>query len=208
MSGKAMDDIEEITPEDWGGEIRGKEGIDTISRKRPTKSALPRILLILFLLIIGAGVAIYFTMPEIIPDYLKVFGTSEKSKTGDPGIKALSFEGVSGSFVQSPKAGRLFVIKGMIKNDYPNARKNILIKAAILNDKGKEVKEARVFAGKSIDENKIRAMDKPVIKRTMNARSRAVAQPGKMIPFTVILDSLPNNMSEFTVEPIQSSSAK
>jgi hypothetical protein len=209
MSGPAMDDVEEITPEEWGGEIRGREDFDTISRRRRTsKSALPRILLILLLLIIGAGIATYFIMPEIVPDYLKFFSTSGKSKTGDPGIKALSFEDVSGSFLQSQKAGRLFIVRGMIKNDYPNGRRDILIKAAILDDNGKEVKIVKVFAGTSLKENKIREMNKAVIKKTMGARNRTVVKPGKKIPFTVILDSLPDNMSEFTVEPIKSSAAK
>jgi len=208
MSGPPMDEIEEIIPEDWGGEIRGREGFDTISRKRPSKSALPRILLILFLLIIGAGVAAYFIMPEIFPDSLMIFGTSGKSKPGDPGTKALSFEDVSGSFAQSGKAGRLFIIKGMIKNDYPDGRRDILIKAAILDDKGKEVKIAKVYAGRSVKEDKIRAMSKAEIKKTMNARSKSIVQPGKTVPFTVILDTLPDNMSEFTVEPVQSSPVK
>ena len=208
MSGPAIDEIEEITPEDWGGDISGREGFDTISRKRPTKSALPRILLILLLLIIGAGVATYFLMPEIIPDSLKIFGTSGKSKPGDAGIKALSFEDVSGFFVQSEIAGRLFIIKGMIKNDYPEGRRDVLIKAAILNDKGKEVKVAKVYAGKSLKEDQIKAMNQAAIKKAMSARSKSIVRPGKTVPFTVILDGLPDNMSEFTVEPVQSSPAK
>jgi predicted Zn finger-like uncharacterized protein len=214
MTGPALDDIEEIEeieevePIEWGREVSGRKGFDSMAPQRKTKSALPMILVVLVLLIVGAAVGTYFFMPDVIPDSLKIFGTSGNSKGGDPGIKALAFEDVEGTFVQSPKAGRLFVIKGIIKNNYPTGRRFIQIKTAILDDKEKEIKVANVFAGKSLNENTIRKLDKAAIKRVMRAKNRVVVKPGAKIPFTVILDSLPKNMSEFTVEAIKSSATK
>ena len=51
-------------------------------------------------------------------------------------------------------------------------------------------------------------MDKGGIKRVMRAKNKVVVKPGAQIPFTVILDNLPKNMSEFTIEALKSSAAK
>lgn len=181
-----------------------------VTKVKPRRSrALPIILLIL-LLILGGAAAIFYFAPNIIPGSIPFLQSSKKQETLDSGVARLSFKAVSGSFIQSQEAGQLFVIKGMVTNNYPKPRSFILIKGTILDDKGKLVKVNMAYAGNSFAEKQIKetpidALNKGLKIRTGKNRMNVNVQPGATIPFMIILDKLPVNVSEFTVEAVSSS---
>ncbi len=184
-----------------------------VSRIKTGRSrALPIILLIL-LLIFGGAAAIFYFAPDLIPDSIPFLQPSKKREVLDPGVARLSFKAVTGSFVQSQKAGQLFVIKGMVTNNYPKPRSFILIKGSILDDKGNVVKINVAYAGNTfveeqIKEKPIEELDKGLKMRMGRNRMNFNVQPGATIPFMIIIDKLPENVSEFTVEAVSSSPGK
>lgn len=173
---------------------------------------LPIILLIL-LLILGGAAAVFYFAPDIIPDSIPFLKPSKKQEAVDPGVARLSFKAVTGSFIQSHKAGQLFVIKGTVTNNYTKPRSFILIKGSILDDRGKVVKINMSYAGntfgeKEIKEKPIEELNKGLKIRTGRNGMNLNLQPGATIPFMIILDKLPENVSEFTVEAVSSSPGK
>jgi len=74
----------------------------------------------------------------------------------DMGNKRLSIKrdpaDLKGSFVDSKKEGKLFVVKGLITNNYSDKRKFIRIRSNILDSKGKVVKSKTVYAGNPISD--------------------------------------------------------
>ncbi len=171
--------------------------------------ALPIILLIL-LLIFGGAAAIFYLAPGVIPDSIPFLQSSKKQEATDPGVARLSFKAVTGSFLESQKAGQLFVIKGMVTNNYPKPRSFILLKGTILDDKGKVVKIKMAYAGntfaeKQIKETPIEGLNQGLKTRAGRNRMNLNLQPGATIPFMIIIDKLPENVSEFTVEAVSSS---
>jgi predicted Zn finger-like uncharacterized protein len=173
---------------------------------------LPIILLII-LLILGGGAAIFYLAPDLIPDSIPFLQSSNKQEATDPGVARLSFKAVTGSFIQSQKAGQLFVIKGMVTNNYPRPRSFILLKGTILDDRGKVVKVKMAYAGNTFGENQIK--ETPIEGLNQGLKSRAGrnkmnldVQSGATIPFMIIIDQLPENVSEFTVEAVSSSPGK
>jgi hypothetical protein len=103
----------------------------------------------------------------------------------------------------------LFLIKGMVANNYSNTRSFILIKGSILDDKGKVVKTKLAYAGNIFSENEIKELTLDQINQALRNRSgkndiNVNLKPQAAVPFMVIFEELPENLSEFTVEAVSS----
>ena len=190
------------------------EETEMIPNELPKKrSALSRFFLgflILVLVILGAGAAIFLWAPQWIPDSLSILKPVEKQKNMDVGVRRLSFKDVNGFFVDSKTEGRLFIIKGKVKNDYLDKRSFILVKGTVLDDKGQIVESKMAYAGNNFGEEEIKELPLQKITGAMKNRygvgKKNVNVPtGTAIPFTVVFKDLPRNLGEFTVEAVSSS---
>jgi predicted Zn finger-like uncharacterized protein len=186
-------------------------------RKASGRSIVLPIILILILLLLGGATAAYFLAPQYIPEVITeavpFLRGAQKQDAKDPGVRRLSFRTITGSFVQSNKTGMLFLIKGMVANNYSNSRSFILIKGSILDDKGKVVKTKLAYAGNVFPENEIKEMSLDQINQALRNRSgkndiNLNVKPQATVPFMVIFEELPENLSEFTVEAVSSASGE
>ncbi len=177
---------------------------------KPPRSKVLPIILILILLIFGGGTALVFFAPEYLPDFLSFIKPIQKQDATDVGVRRLSFKGVNGAFAQSEKEGQLFVVKGVVTNNYPKGRNFILIKGTILDGKGKVIRRKMVYAGNPFTELELTEFSLEQIKnRSKNRlglkRMNFNIKPGKSIPFMIVFEKLPEDLSEFTVEAVSSS---
>lgn len=176
----------------------------------PKKSRVGLIILIIaFLVVVGAAAIVYFA-PQMIPDSLSFLKMPEKKAVHDLGVRRLSFKAVTGSFINTEGSGQLFVVRGMVVNDYSKPRSFILVKASILDDKGNVVRTKRAYAGNSFSEEELRKLPFQEIEKAMkNPRgkdeSNVNVAPGASIPFMIVFKDLPSDLSEFTVEAVSSS---
>ena len=178
-------------------------------------SGLFLVILIVILILIGGTIALNFIAPQYLPKPLSLFKfkSDEGHETIDAGISKLSFKGVTGTFIQSAKVDQLFVIKGMVVNEYPKSRSYILVKGTILDSKGQVVKRKLAYAGNIFPENRLKEMTLDQINEQLKNRSgngniNVDVTPGRAIPFMIILGNLPEDLSEFTVEAVSSSSVR
>jgi hypothetical protein len=173
------------------------------------------VILLVIIILLGGSAAVYFMAPQLIPNSLTLFKlkADKGEEKIDPGASRLSFKGVTGSFVQSTKAGQLFVIKGMVANEYPKSRSFILVNGTILDDTAQIVKRKMAYAGNTIPEKQIKNMTLDQINVGLKNRSgkgniNENVGPSRAIPFMIIIGNLPENLSEFTVEAVSSSPGK
>jgi predicted Zn finger-like uncharacterized protein len=217
--GRAAQIEEQVTMEDSEKKAAVKpEGVKEAAeapmpRKEARRSRLLPIILGIIVLVLAGGVGVYFLAPELLPESLSFLKPAMKQDVSDVGISRLSFKDVKGSFVQSEKAGQLFVIQGIIANNYPKGRSYILIKGSLLDDKGKVVKTKPAYAGNAFTEEQLKAMtleeiNKGLKNRSGKANSNVNIRPEVGVPFTIVVEELPDNLSEFTVEAVSSSSAE
>ncbi|MBN1832871.1 MAG: zinc-ribbon domain-containing protein [Deltaproteobacteria bacterium] len=206
---KALKEAE--TEESVSERIGSEEGAEpftdddeTVSPRK--KKGSPKILIFVLsiILLIAIGGALLF---------LSLRNSSERQESIDPGVMRLSFRAVTGSFVESNTEGQLFVIKGMVTNNYPKPRSYILVKGSIQDDKGKTVKTAVAYAGNSFSEKEIREMSSVDLKKGQENQAgdqgtNVNIPSGGTIPFMIIFEKLPENISEFTVEAISSAPGK
>ena len=183
----------------------------TPSKKGVRKSKIPLIiLLIVFIFIIGILVVFFFA-PGILP--FKSLKPAKKEEVIDTGVRRLSFKDVSGSFFQSNKLGQLFVIKGMVMNNNAKARSFILLKSTIFDVAGNVVSQKLIYAGNTFSEDQLRELpleeiDKGLKKQSGKGNINVNIQPSSSVPFMIVFENLPDNLSEFEVEAVSSSPAE
>jgi predicted Zn finger-like uncharacterized protein len=182
--------------------------------KKRRKAGVPRflmIVLIVVLLLTGGAAALLYFAPEQVPEYLASYlGVVGKPEVKDPGVRRLSFKNVSGKFYQSSKAGNLFCIQGMVFNDYPGSRSFIRVKGSLLDEKGVAVKQKLAFAGNTFSENELKDMtleqiNQGMANRTGKENANVNVKTKASVPFMIVFEELPDNLSEFTVEAVSSS---
>jgi predicted Zn finger-like uncharacterized protein len=186
---------------------------DKAISKKGKKSGVPRFLMIVLIVVLlltgGAGALLYFA-PEQVPESLTSYlGISGKPEVKDPGVRRLSFKNVSGKFYQSTKAGNLFCIQGVVFNNYPGSRSYIRVKGSLLDEKGAAVKQKLAFAGNTFSENELKDMpleqiNQGLVNRTGKGNINMNVKPQASVPFMIIFEELPENLSEFTVEAVGS----
>jgi hypothetical protein len=117
---------------------------------------------------------------------------------------------ISGNFVDTANSGRLFVIRGKIKNDYDHPRSFVKVTGKLYQGKKKLVRKSTVYIGNVIPETELAEMGIAAINKRMknkfgNKRSNLKIKKGKTVPFMIVFDKLPNNLDEYTVEVASSS---
>jgi hypothetical protein len=124
-------------------------------------------------------------------------------------VRRLSFKTVSGKFYQSSKAGNLFCIQGMVLNNYPGSRSFIRVKGSLLDEKGAVVKHKVAFAGNTFTESELKdialeQINQGSANRTGKGNANVNVKAQGSVPFMILFEALPDNLSEFTVEAVSS----
>ena len=169
-----------------------------------------KIILLLVLLIVAAVAAAITYKPDFLADYIPFGKKAESEKQAfDAGNKRLSFKDLSGTFVNSKEAGKLFVVKGWVTNKYPDRRSYIRIRSKILDSKRAEILSKVVFAGHPFTDKELQTLPLEEINNRLRDKfgknkMNTNVLPNASIPFVVVFDSLPEDMSEFTVEAVSS----
>ncbi len=209
---------EEITREDaekkdQGAEAAEESDFSAVPAARRGSRSILLILLLALLLLIGAGyAALHFLPPGWIHEGVPFMKPRAERTPVDAGVRRLSFEGVKGSFVLTEGGKQRFVIRGDIVNNYSEPRSFISVKASILDGQGRSVKSQTVYAGNSFTQGELVGRPIEFMEERLNRRGgeegRNVAVPtGGKVPFMVVFQNLPEDISEFTVEGVSSSPA-
>jgi len=131
----------------------------------------------------------------------------EMEREYDPGnLRITTLEQLLKSeFVENKTAGRLFVVKGKVRNDYPEARSFIMVKGVLYSKGGKAVQENTVYCGNTLSNSELQTLDKAAMhtrlrNRFGHKRSNFRVPSGKVIPFLLVFSDLPQDLGEFSIE--------
>jgi predicted Zn finger-like uncharacterized protein len=181
----------------------------------PKKSSLSRILLLLILLLVLLGGAAGFlfmqegslnlsTVTQYLPFLKDYIGEPQEVAQGDRiGIN------ISGSSYVQGQAGQMLVIQGAAVNNHTSTRSSIIIKATLLDAKGKALRQQTVFCGNALDDAKLAKMPFSAIEEAMNnefgdSLSNINIATGASIPFTIVFRNLPEDIANINVEVVDS----
>jgi len=182
----------------------------TAGRWKKERSHVLLITLIIILVFIVGALVVFFLAPDILPDSLSALKPVNKEEIADTGTRRLAFKDVSGSFLMNNMAGKLYVIRGDVINNYPKGRSYILLKANILDVKGKSVKQKLSYAGNTFTEDQLmkfsmQEIDKGLKNQAGKGDINVDIEPGDSVPFMIVFEGLPDNLGEFEVEAVSSS---
>jgi hypothetical protein len=133
----------------------------------------------------------------------------EQDVAGNLRISPMS-RSISGNFVNTAKAGQLFVIRGKIKNEYDHPRSFVQVTGKLYQSGQKLVRKSTVYVGNVIPDSELADMSIAAIHKRMknkfgDKRSNLKIKTGNSVPFMIVFDKLPNNLDEYTVEVASSS---
>ncbi len=193
-------------------EPREKEEAEPrVEPPKKKRGSLIWIVIVSVVLLLLAGLAYFITkLPgNLLENVSGLFAQKAgKEQQADPGNKKLSIFGVTGKFVKTEK-GSLFVITGNVRNRYGDKRKDILVRANVLDNKGNILKQETAFAGVILSDQEISKGNIETIVQKLKDRGEIeskniVVNPGDTLSFMIIFSDLPQNVSEFTVQALES----
>jgi predicted Zn finger-like uncharacterized protein len=187
-----------------------------IAQQQPparSRMGMPFMVLLIMVLVGGGAYAAYTVLESLqikIP-FLESLKGAVTSEATDPGnMRASLLEGlISGEFVSNNSAGRLFVIKGKLRNDYPEARNFIRVKGILYLKDGKVAQDRIVYCGNVLSDTDLQVLDKETINKKLGNRfgdnkSNFRVPTGKVLPFMVVFSDIPHEVGEFSVEVVDS----
>jgi predicted Zn finger-like uncharacterized protein len=142
--------------------------------------------------------------------YFKGRSPGFKPSPGDKGTDLLNLLGMSAHFVTNRDAGTLLLVSGKLRNEYPVARRRIRLRLRIYTEDSKVAQEKLFYAGGSLSRDEAGKLNIKQIKKRTEAAGKGpqgVVMPAQMIPFAVVMDSLPRlaKLGDYSLELVSSS---
>ncbi|MDF1580770.1 MAG: zinc-ribbon domain-containing protein [Desulfuromonadales bacterium] len=167
--------------------------------------------LLLLLLLLGiAGACGYFYWKDGTLDIAKIQQRVEvmlgKSPAEEDKIKIRLSE-LNGYFVDNAGEGQLFVVEGKATNAYPDTRSALAVKGVIYGA-GEILRYTKVYCGNPIAPKDLQTLSWDKIKAKMenpfgDTMINSEVTSGKTLAFTIVFKNLPENLTEFSVEPLK-----
>lgn len=171
------------------------------------------IIIVLVLLLAGGAIGAYVFLKGEVP-FLKggiPFLGKQKPAVVDAGNLHITLpaQKISTEFVENSAAGQLFVIRGMVRNDYPEARNFIKVRGVLYAQNGKAVQDKTAFCGNILSESQLKTIDKAAMdmrlqNRFGDGKTNFEVASGAEVPFMVLFSDLPHDFGEYSIQVVSS----
>ena len=207
----------------FGGGLREPTAIRAAVTKAPGKS---KKFLILILAIVAAflAIGIYFlsSRPErtaLSTDEAQIADAEDADEaaraSGDPGgVEGITFtRGHQNHYLRdNQEAGKILIITGMVRNSYNDRRNFIRLRGHLLSSEGVTLADRFVYAGNILSEEELAGLPMREIVSRLSIKGgqnnlNMNVEPGAEIPFMLVFNNLPDNMTEYRIDPVGSESA-
>ena len=171
---------------------------------RPTRQASRRRLLIFLipLLLILGGMALWLYPP---------WPLRPKPAPALSGIEQLHLVETSASFIDNQHSGQLFYIQGRVRNEFPEPRRWIHLRAKLLYTDGRTARQLDFYAGHPLSKKQLQSVPLQDLLDLIQQRPSAEKGPlliaaQEELPFTVPFGDLPEltKLSDYSVEILAS----
>ena len=191
---------------------QAEEQIPVEKAAKPKKRlGTPVLVAALVVILLGGGFSALVALNRMgitIP-FVSGFFAPEVADSGNLNITALS---INSRFVADHPAGRLFVISGKVRNDYPDPRSFIRVTGKIFSQGKKLAQTLTVPCGNVLNDQELASLGLDEIKARLNIpagdkKTNINVAPGGSVPFMVVFADLPEDLEEFTLEVASSVAA-
>jgi len=124
----------------------------------------------------------------------------------------ITVRNVKAYFIPKAAAGELLVITGEAQNNHKKARAALQVKGMVYGANNQPLANKTAYAGNPLTQEQLAAMTAEKIESAMNNQfgdslANLEVQPGKIIPFTIVIINPPKEGKDFGVEPVGSTVA-
>lgn len=187
----------------------------SIASRRKGKSFLPVILIALSVLVIVALAGFGFYFFKEGPEALNRLGVGFLAEwfgmeSREEGV--ISLDKVVGAYLVNSEAGEVFVIRGEAVNNYRKARAAIQVRGALLGAGGQAIVQKVAYCGNSLTDEQVATLPFARIEAAMgnqfgDSLANLGVQPGKRIPFVIVITGVPKEAVDYSVEVVGSTVA-
>ena len=136
----------------------------------------------------------------------KWFGVESREEGG------ITVRNTAGVFLNNKEAGEIFAINGEVVNNFGKPRASIQVKATLYGPKGAVLLQKTAYCGNVLSREQLTALPVAKLEAAMSNQfgdslSNLAVQPGKGIPFVIVLTNVPKEVTEFGVEVVGSTVA-
>jgi predicted Zn finger-like uncharacterized protein len=179
-----------------------------ITSRRRQSSMAAIVIGIVTVVVVGVLGYMGYTFISSGPKAVSVFGTGgapvEEGKVTVQNVKA--------SYISKSVAGELLVITGEALNGYKKPRAALQVKATIFGATNQILATKIAYAGNQLTNEQLATMPAEKIEAAMNNQfgdslANLEVQPGKTIPFTIVIVNPPKEGKDFGVESVGSTVA-
>jgi hypothetical protein len=120
---------------------------------------------------------------------------------------------ITAEFVENSTVGGLFVIKGIARNDYPEARNFIRVRGILYAQDGSPVQDKTSYCGNVLSDSQLQTLDRTAMEMRWQNRfgvgkTNFNISSGTEVPFMIVFSDLPQDFGEFSVEVVSSAKAQ
>lgn len=186
-----------------------------IASRRKGKSLLPAVVIAVSVLAIVslAGLGFYFFKegPEAL-DRLGVGFLAEWLGMEGREEVMIALDKVNGAYLVNAESGEVFVIRGEAVNNYRRPRAAIQVRGALLGPTGQVLVQKVAYCGNSLTNEQIATLPFARIEAAManqfgDSLANLGVQPGKRIPFVIVIAGVPKEAVDYSVEVVGSTVA-
>lgn len=180
----------------------------SITSRRRQSSSMTVLIGVITVLVLAVLGYVTYTFVSGSPKTISIFG-----KGGAPVEDGrITTQNVKAYFIPKAAAGELLVITGEALNGYKKPRAALQVKGMVFGATNQAVATKTAYAGNQLTKEQLAEMPADKIEAAMNNQfgdslTNLEVQPGKTIPFTIIIINPPKDGKEFGVEPVGSTVA-
>jgi predicted Zn finger-like uncharacterized protein len=168
---------------------------EEVIKKGPKKKAISAPVLvgaIIGVIICIAVVAYFYILPY--------FMGPQETMTSN-----LTISNLKAYYEQNVQVPKIYVIQGVVTNESKKSRRYIQVKGVLFDSKGKPVKQQLAYCGNLIPKADLKTKSPEFIQKAMGTISglkgeNNLVKPRSSIPFMIVFFSLPQEMTEYSVE--------
>jgi predicted Zn finger-like uncharacterized protein len=186
----------------------------SIASRRKEGSSLPitvTVLCILLLLLAGGGFFFFKEGPAAFNKLglgfmAKWFGAEGREEGG------IAVRNAAGMFLVNKESGEIFAVTGEAVNNFSKPRASIQVRVTLFGPKGVVLAQKAAYCGNQLSRDQLVSLSLAKLEAAMSNQfgdslSNLAVQPGKGIPFVVVMTQVPKETAEFGVEVLGSTVA-
>jgi len=183
-----------------------------VPSKRPTQPSKAKASVFSRRLFFGAFIGLTVLCLFLLFAYMRTYKSAQVKKEIDPGNKRIVVSSETKEyFIDNIHLGQLFVVQGMVRNEYPQARSFIFLKATLYTGLNKPYQTITLYCGNPLTREQLRTLTlqelfKVVKNKYGKSRANVNVLPNAEVPFTVFFYNLPelSKLTNYKIEVVSS----